>query len=219
MRRSLTFFWRIHLSVLLAVAVATAVLTGALLVGDSVRHSLRDLTLDRLGDIDHALVSERFFRARLARDVEAASDGLTVVPAVILSGSAAHASAGTRASRVTILGVDSRFADLFDAKLPGLDRLGAAMPLVVNESLRRELDAQVGDAVLLSFERPADVHRESLFGRDEVAASIQTVRVRLTAVAPDRGMGRFGLRARQDAPFNAFVSLPLMQKRSEPRSG
>ncbi len=212
MRRSLTFFWRIHLSVLLGVAVATAVLTGALLVGDSVRDSLTDLTLDRLGEIDHALVSERFFRAGLARDVERASDGLTVVPAVTLGGSAVHASAGTRASRVTILGVDSRFGELFDEEIPVPDRLGAATPFVANESLRSELNARVGDAVLLSFELPADVHRESLFGREEVSESIQTVRVRLAGVVPDRGMGRFGLRARQDAPLNAFVSLPVLQE-------
>ncbi len=212
MRRSLTFFWRIHLSVLLGVAVATTVLTGALLVGDSVRDSLIDLTLDRLGDIDHALVSERFFRAGLARGIESASDGLTVVPAVTLGGSAVHASAGTRASRVTILGVDSRFGDLFGAKGPGLDRIGAATPFVANESLRSELNARVGDAVLLSFELPADIHRESLFGREEVSESIQTVRVRLAGVVPDRGMGRFGLRARQDVPLNAFVALPVLQE-------
>ena len=154
MRRSLTFFWRIHLSVLLGVAVATAVLTGALLVGDSVRDSLKDLTLDRLGDIDHALVSDRFFRADLARDIEAAGDGMTVVPAVTLGGSAVHAGAGTRASRVAILGVNSRFAGLFDANPPDLARHGAATPFIANESLRSELNARVGDAVLLSFELP-----------------------------------------------------------------
>ncbi|MDE2999725.1 MAG: ABC transporter permease [Gemmatimonadota bacterium] len=212
MHGSLTYFWRIHLSVLLGVAVATAVLTGALLVGDSVRDSLIDLTLDRLGDVDHALVSERFFRAGLARGIERESDGLTAVPAVNLSGSAVHASAGTRASRVTILGVDSRFGDLFDAEVPGLDRLGAATPFVANESLRSELNARVGDAVLLSFEVPAEVPRESLFGREGASASIQTLRVRLTGVVPDRGMGRFGLRPRQDAPLNAFVSLPVLQE-------
>ena len=212
MRRSLIFFWRIHLSVLVGVAVATAVLTGALLVGDSVRDSLRDLTLDRLGELDDALVSDRFFRADLARDVEAAGDGLTVVPAVTLGGSAVHASAGTRASRVAILGVDSRFGGLFDADLSDLARRGAATPFVANESLRSELNARVGDAVLLSFELPNDVHRESLFGRDGISESIQTVRVRLAAVVPDRGVGRFGLRPRQRTPLNAFVSLPLLQE-------
>ena len=50
-----------HISVLLGVAIATAVLTGALIVGDSVRGSLRYLALDRLQNVDFALVGDRFF--------------------------------------------------------------------------------------------------------------------------------------------------------------
>ena len=40
-----------------------AVLTGALLVGDSMRGSLRRLLLDQLGQIDEVLVTDPFFRA------------------------------------------------------------------------------------------------------------------------------------------------------------
>ena len=56
--RSLAFHWRMHLAVALGVAAATAVLTGALLVGDSVRGSLRHLALDRLGKIEQILVTD-----------------------------------------------------------------------------------------------------------------------------------------------------------------
>jgi hypothetical protein len=41
---NLLFHWRGNLAVLLGVVVGAAVLTGALLVGDSLRGSLRDLT-------------------------------------------------------------------------------------------------------------------------------------------------------------------------------
>src|SRR3954469_15842759 len=63
---SLRHYRRIHLAVAAGVAVATAVLTGALLVGDSMRGSLRDLTLERLGRIDSAVVAAHPFRAELA---------------------------------------------------------------------------------------------------------------------------------------------------------
>ena len=63
---TLGFHWRTNLAVACGVATGAAVLTGALLVGDSMRGSLRHLTLDRLGRIDEALVSEHFFRAVLA---------------------------------------------------------------------------------------------------------------------------------------------------------
>src|SRR4051812_6916367 len=66
---SLRHYRRIHLAVALGVAVATAVLTGALLVGDSVRGSLRDLTLERLGLIDTAIVAPQMFREKLADEI------------------------------------------------------------------------------------------------------------------------------------------------------
>jgi putative ABC transport system permease protein len=55
--RGLTYYWRTNLAVVLGVATAVAVLAGALLVGDSVRGSLRALVLDRLGGTDHVVAS------------------------------------------------------------------------------------------------------------------------------------------------------------------
>ncbi len=68
--RSLAYYWRSNLAVALGVAAATAVLTGALIVGDSMRASLRSLTIERLGKIDELLVSQGFFRAELESEIE-----------------------------------------------------------------------------------------------------------------------------------------------------
>ena len=66
-KKSLLFYWRTNLGVLLAVMTSTAILTGALLVGDSVRHSLRMMAASRLGSTNLALVANnRFFTAGLA---------------------------------------------------------------------------------------------------------------------------------------------------------
>ena len=56
--RSLRHYWSTNLAIALGVAAATAVLTGALIVGESMRSSLRELTLQRLGKIDEMLVSD-----------------------------------------------------------------------------------------------------------------------------------------------------------------
>src|SRR6478752_2796027 len=72
---SLRHHWRIHVAVVLGVAAATAVLTGALIIGDSVRGSLRHLVLDRLGKIDELLVLDRFFRQELAAELADSPDG------------------------------------------------------------------------------------------------------------------------------------------------
>ena len=211
-RQGLIYFWRIHLAVLLGAAVATAVLTGALLVGDSVRGSLRDLTLDRLGRIDHALVSERFFREGLAADLLNEA-----VPAILLNGTAVDAKTQSRASRIQILGIDQRFTGLFyhaPEDLPNtLTEVHMAEPsVIINESLQKELNAKIGDPVLISLEKQSDIHREFLLGRRNHADVVATLRLTLTKVIPDRGIGRFGLRPHQSLPLNAYVSLSVLQK-------
>ena len=55
--------WRVSFSVALGVATATAVIVGALLVGDSMRGSLRELTVERLGRIDSLVMPMNFFEA------------------------------------------------------------------------------------------------------------------------------------------------------------
>src|SRR5260370_28553689 len=69
--RNLHYHWRGNLAVFLGIALGSAVLTGALLVGDSLRGSLQSLTLDQLGWVEEAMVPGRFFRAKLANEVSA----------------------------------------------------------------------------------------------------------------------------------------------------
>src|SRR5436305_7487161 len=89
-RRNLAYFWRTNAAVVLGVATAVAVLAGALLVGDSVRGSLRDLVLQRLGRADHAIMSSGFFREALADDLRAdeafASSFSAISPLVAVQG-------------------------------------------------------------------------------------------------------------------------------------
>ena len=120
-RRSLVYHARSHLGVILGAAIGTAALTGALLVGDSVRGSLRDHALERLQGVSYALSSgDRFFRQDLAERLDltsvsltnAGGRGLVQTPgfaraaAFQVSGTVSRQDGGARATRVTILGVD-----------------------------------------------------------------------------------------------------------------
>src|SRR5258707_6550338 len=68
--RTLLYHWRTNLAVCLGVIAGTAVIGGALIVGDSVRGSLRDMTLARLAPVGQALTRPRFFREQLAADLQ-----------------------------------------------------------------------------------------------------------------------------------------------------
>ena len=59
--RSIGFHrWMVFL-IALGVSAATATIVGALIVGDSVRGSLRHLIVDRLGRIEFVIASPRYF--------------------------------------------------------------------------------------------------------------------------------------------------------------
>ena len=70
-RRSLRFHARAHLGVVLGAAIGSAALIGALVVGDSVRESLRQRALDRIGKAQYLLES----RDRLFTDSTNTLDG------------------------------------------------------------------------------------------------------------------------------------------------
>jgi putative ABC transport system permease protein len=181
---------------------ATAVLTGALLVGDSVRGSLRYLALDRLGDIDRVLVVPRFFRE--------AAVGRDELPAILLQATLAHGREKERhsAGQVTVIGCDDRFWD-FDPAGPH-PRMDAG-EIVLNEPLAEKLSARVGDNVIVRLPQPGDIPAESALGRKtETVRSLPALKV--SAIVPAAGLGRFGLRPTQQLPYNAYVALATLQK-------
>src|SRR3989442_2968748 len=101
-RRNLTYYWRTNLAVMLGVAISVSVLSGAALVGESVRASLRDLFLNRLGATDSVVAGAGFFREKLAAAFPAAC------PLIAMEGVVINDVGGSRASHVAVYGVDAR---------------------------------------------------------------------------------------------------------------
>jgi ABC-type antimicrobial peptide transport system permease subunit len=209
--RSLRFHARSHLGALLGAAVGSAVLIGALVVGDSVRGSLRDLALARLGRVQLALSSnDRFFRANLAGEL--AHKGLiegSVAPVILRQATATTADESARANRVQLVGIDEGFWNLNDQ--PGELMLPSADEAILNEPLARQLKVKTGDTILLRVPKPSAFSREApITPQEDFSAAL---RVKVSAIASDAEFGRFSLQASQIAPYNAFVSLPWLQEK------
>ena len=208
---ALKHFWQIHLTVALCTAVATGVLAGALIVGDSVRGSLRNLTTERLGAIQHALLADHFFQPDLLQRQNK-------VPAILLNGTVVAPQTQTRASKVNILGVTDNFFTFWqEDTAPNLNK-PAGQPfnaIVINEALQNELSVQVGDTLLVNMSQAADIHPEFLLGERDAANAIQSLRLVISDIIPTKNVGRFSLQANQSLPFNAFIALPVLQKALE----
>lgn len=208
---SLWYHRRIQLAAACGVAVATAVVVGALVVGDSMRASLRRLTYERLGRIDEALVTDRFFRAALAETVAAtAGPGSMAAPAILLriSVESAAKKPPRRANQVNLIGGDARFWALWTA---GPQPLPGDREIVLNRVLADDLGVAEGDEVLLRLPRPGAIPPESALGRR--TDTVLTQRAVVRKVVGMEGFGRFALEASQRQPRNAYVDLAWLQDR------
>jgi ABC-type lipoprotein release transport system permease subunit len=208
-QRSLGFYWRTNLGVLLAVTVSTAVLTGALLVGDSVRHTLRLEALARLGTTQVALAPQnRFFRVRLADELQSHLNA-KVTPILHVRGLVVNGDGTKRVNRVEVLGVDERFFELGGGGNPFGHDLSEAV--IINVPLARRLDVRARDEIVLRIEKPGLMPREAPLALDSDLS--MAFRLVVGAVAERSQFGRFSLQANQLAPFNVFVPLQWLQQK------
>jgi len=218
--RSLLFHARSHLGALLGAAIGSAVLTGALVVGDSVRESLRQMALARLGRVLLAMATgDRLFRAQLAAELPLTLSQrgigqpglLPGAPVLALPATGANSDGSARATEVTVLGVDNRFWQM--AHEPPAFVEVPADAVVLNQALARQLEVRAGDQVLLRVRKPSALSRDAPLAPEEDATV--ALRLNVQAVVSDRQFGGFGLQASQLPPFNAFVSLGQLQARVE----
>ncbi len=211
--RSLCFYRRTNVGVLLAVVLGAAVLAGALAVGDSVRYSLLKSVELRLGKTKFALFSrQRFFTEKLAEEVGGRMDSQTA-GVLDVRGMISTGDGSRRANRVDVLGVDDNFYRLAGAGSP----FGAGSEcVVINKPLADKLRVRAGDEVVVRIARPGVMSRN-------IALTPQTglstaFRLRVECIAGESGFGRFGLQANQLAAMNVFVPLGWLQSKLS-RSG
>jgi ABC-type lipoprotein release transport system permease subunit len=214
--RNLLFHWRGNSAVLLGVAVGTAVLTGALLVGDSLRGSLREVAVRQLGQVDQVLVANRLFRQDVAEQLRKYA-AKRVAPALVLNGAVTGEKDRTRrAGRVSIYAIDDHFWSLWPDGAPPVSAAfwgSREKQIVLNDALAAELGVKAGDTVVLNVQRPSEVPRESLLGRQEAGEVVDELRVTVAAVLPATTPGgRFSLNPGPAVPRNAFVPLATLQE-------
>ncbi|MBX9601724.1 MAG: ABC transporter permease [Bryobacteraceae bacterium] len=198
--RSLSYYKRTNAAVVLGVATAVAVLSGALLVGESVRASLGELVLQRLGRTHAVLSSALFFREMLAQELKDAA------PLVALEGVVVNGSDKRRVTGVSLYGVDDRFWKFHQVA----GEAPADREAHLSEALAAELGLKSGDALLVRLEKPSAIAKESLHGRKE--DSSRTIRFTVGRVLPPSQLGEFSLKPAQGSVFAAFLPLKRLQK-------
>ncbi len=172
---SLTHHARAHLGTLLGAIVAGAVLTGSLVVGDSVKKTLQNQAEQRLGKIQTVLVQhDRFFRADLANALE--TNGQTKFAPILKLNAAGYVSdTKKRANQIQLIGIDDSFWKHARLKSFQPPTLGDSQALI-NPNLAAQLGLKVGDEFRLRIAKP------SVLPRDAPLSVAEDLTARLTLI-------------------------------------
>ena len=202
--RSLFHYWAINLMVLLGVALTSAIISGALVVGDSVRESLRRNAEARLSGVGTVLVGgERFFSDELASRVSDYD-----APVLQVEGTVGTRGRGKRANKVQILGVDHRFWTLSrSGKTP--EKLTGEDWFAVNDILADRIEKKEGATLICKVEIPGELSKDApLSGESE---QTQPFTGEISAILGADDMGRYSLRAEQVPRPTVFMPLKRLQ--------
>lgn len=196
--------------VALGVAISTAVLTGGLIIGDSVTYSLEKITHYRLGKITHSvIVNDRYFRTELGYEL-AKEAGYPVSPVLMLDGMAVTGGGANRVNSVTVNGIDDSFAAMAGSDmLTGL----TGQDVAISTNLAARLEVKEGDSFMLRVEKASLIPRNAPFVSDtETSVSI---RVTVRHIVGREDLGLFNLKNSQSSNYNVFISIDRLNRMME----
>ena len=208
LKRNLLFYWKRNLAVALGVAVCSAVIIGALMVGDSIKYNLNKIVALRLGAITHSITAgDRYFTEGLAHRFEKQIHS-PVAPLLLLDGIAINNDGDKRVNKIQIVGADASF----DKTAQSNTHYGSLTEdeVIISTNLAERLNLKPGDDVLFRIKRASLIPVNTPFVSEKNATV--PIRLKVKAIAGNDQMGRFHLRITQTAPYNAFVSLKLLNR-------
>jgi len=219
-RRSLRFHWRSHLGVVIGAAIGSAALIGALIVGDSVKGSLRERALERLGGVNFALdAGDRTFQGDLSTRMlgwlRTNPPGVVgnklgwagwISPRTRLSATAIASGGTARAQQVNVYLTPDGFIEppIFDrVKYKKFADADGEDTLFVNQSLASQLQVGRNETILFRLKQPGLFSPDSPLGSS--GNNSFTLRLKVSDIVSPAESGDFSLRAQTPVPMNAFV--------------
>lgn len=209
--KSFVHYLRNNLTVAAGVAISTAVLTGALIIGDSVKHSLEKSAYYRLGETSFSVTAgDRYFTTGLADHLQQELK-IPCIPLLLTEGMAVQEGGGNRVNNIRIIGVNEKFNLLldipFDYGILGEDEVN------ISENLAATLDLKSGESFILRVRKVSLIPLNTPFVSDEETSI--SLRVEVRDIVGAQELGQFNLRNSQTAPYNVFINLNFLNRLME----
>lgn len=205
--KGLIYNWRLSVCLLLGTFLASSILTGSLLVGDSVKKTLKLKAFERIGSIHSALITgDRYVTSDFVETLSQTFKDDQISGILRFPGTLNTPDKSIRSNAININGVDSKFWRLFENDISADDYIA------INESLAEQKNLNIGDRIVVKYELPGRVSKDApLSGETEKIGSISGKITNI--IRPDKG-GQFSILAEQKSSLNVFVPLRLLQDES-----
>lgn len=205
--KSIVFYRKQHFALLLGIAISSAVLTGAFIIGDSIRFSLEKMVNSRLGNTRFVVAGgSRFMDTNLAARLSK-SMGVNASPMLMLRGIAIGPESGERVNNTGIIGIDSSFNAISNVPL----YVPADDEAVIGENLAKRLNLKTGDEMILRIESLSQIPVNAPFAKE--SAPTVALRLKIKGLATETQMGRLNLGNDQSEVYNVFVSQAFLGRR------
>ncbi len=205
--RSIRHYLKLNFTIVLGIALSTAILVGALIIGDSVRYSLQQITVQRLGKTTQVITAgERLFGTDLAGKM-AAKTNAKVAPVLRANGFGVINGGEIHINQLAVWGIDKTFSEFSNS--PELFNL-MGNEVAINENLASLSGLKVGDQLLLRLNKLNTFPANTPFvSEKEATVSFQ---VSVAKILKTDELGNFNLKNIQSAPRNVFLNLDELNR-------
>lgn len=198
--RTLVFYRKAVSYQLIIIILLSAVITGSLLTGFSVRQNLKTVAVERTGKTGIVISSGlRYFDPSMADTIEKIT-GKKNVSIIETRGFCQNFQTGKKVLNTKIYGIDDGFFMFLDDE----DVQIGAGEIAVNTSLADHLNISVGDEVIVNFRKISDLPPNSPFAPS--AGMMSSGVFRVGSIIDTGHHGDFSLGISQLKPDNIFIN-------------
>jgi len=200
-RRSIIFHSRDAVNQVLIIVLLSAIITGSLFTGHSVRESLRKSSSEKLGNTGILISSGlRYFKGSLAERISAET-GEKAIVILETDGYCQNFTTGATALNTKIYGITNNFWSF-----QGIDPVSIKQGTVaINNKLARHLGISAGDDIIIKFPGLDPIPANAPFAPSGEENLSKVLKV--GNVLDSQQAGNFSLGISQIAPMNIFISM------------
>jgi putative ABC transport system permease protein len=199
--RSIKFYTKPVLYQVLIIALLSAVITGSLLTGSSVRISLKKTASERLGNTDILISSGvRYFDSGLVKRLKEKT-GLNCTGLLEITGTSRSLTTQKEAFNTHIYGINSDFFTFH-----GIDSVSLKPgEVIINSRLAEHLEVKAGDDIIIRFNEISDIPADAPFA--PASSEGESVVMKIGSIIGSGQTGNFSLSISQIMPMNIFMNV------------